>query len=99
MFTPAAIAGGTALPNGELCSSIRTRSDCCTRLDGSASEYFGERCVPPKDDFFRGSADSSPAYPNSVCEPLGWVTKNDFNNQASCDHTGGMSFPCHVLKV
>jgi hypothetical protein len=48
MFTPAAIAGGTALPNGELCSSIRTRSECCTHLDGSASEYFGQRCVPPK---------------------------------------------------
>jgi hypothetical protein len=34
---------------------------------------------------------ATPAHPHE--DPL------DYNNQASCDHTGGMSFPCHVLKV
>jgi hypothetical protein len=34
----------------------------------------------------------------SLCEPLGWVHKHDIDNTGTCANTGGLVFPCHVLR-
>eukprot|EP00935_MAST-01C_sp_MAST-1C-sp1_P002215 g2215.t1 len=86
MFVPAH-RPATALPYGSGCSVLRKREDCCQRLDGSDSPYFGQRCVPPKADTFRASASATVTVGTSVCEPLGWVTNHDSDNQGTCAHT------------
>ena len=78
------------LTNNAGCSTVQSRTACCSYLDGNQDDgFFGEPCVPAKlgkDGFGKNNQDEV-----LVCAPLKWTKVNYPDSYAEfmevCKHT------------